>query len=73
MPHLILVPLDVALAQQAVEVAAQHRLRGSGAVYAAVALRFGSPLVTLGRERRGQSGFGPEDVGSVDPEYLVSV
>ena len=54
LPHLILVPLDVALAQQAVEVAAQHRLRGSDAVYAAVALRFGSPLVTLDREQRAR-------------------
>jgi len=52
LPHLVLVPLDVALAQQAVEFAAQHRLRGSDAVYAAVALRFGSPLVTLDREQR---------------------
>jgi len=52
LPHLILVPLDLALAQQAVEVAARHRLRGSDAVYAAVALRFGSPLVTLDREQR---------------------
>jgi len=33
-------------------VAAQYRLRGSGAVYAAVALRFGSTLVTLDREQR---------------------
>ena len=52
LPHLILVPLDSTLAQQAAEVAAQHRLRGSDAVYAAVALRFGSPLVTLDREQR---------------------
>ena len=51
-PYLILVPLDSTLAQQAAEVAAQHRLRGSDAVYAAVALRFGSPLVTLDREQR---------------------
>ena len=51
LPHLILVPLDVALAQQAAEVAAQNRLRGSDAVYAAVALRFGAPLVTLDREQ----------------------
>ena len=32
--------------------AAQYRLRGSDAVYAAVALRFGSVLVTLDREQR---------------------
>jgi predicted nucleic acid-binding protein len=56
LPHLVLVPLDTVLAQQAVEVAAQHRLRGSDAVYAAAALRFGSPLVTLDREQRDRLG-----------------
>jgi predicted nucleic acid-binding protein len=52
LPHLILVPLDAALASQAAHVAAGHRLRGSDAVYAAVALRFGTTLVTLDREQR---------------------
>jgi len=52
LPHLILRPLDEMLALQAADIAAQHRLRGSDAVYAAVALRFGSTLVTLDREQR---------------------
>ena len=52
LPHLVLVPLDTTLAQQAADLAAQHRLRGSDAVYAAVALRFGSVLVTLDRQQR---------------------
>ena len=52
LPHLVLVSLDVVLAQQAAEVAAQARLRGSDAVYAAVALRFGSILITLDREQK---------------------
>ena len=52
LPHLLLIPLDETLAQQAMELAADHRLRGSDAVYAAVALRFGSTLVTLDREQR---------------------
>jgi predicted nucleic acid-binding protein len=52
LPHLFLMPLDEALARQAADVAAQHRLRGSDAVYAAVALRFGSTLVSLDREQR---------------------
>jgi predicted nucleic acid-binding protein len=52
LPHLMLVPLDTGLAQQAADVAAQHFLRGSDAVYAAVALRFGSTLITLDREQR---------------------
>jgi predicted nucleic acid-binding protein len=52
LPHLIWVPVDMALAQQASALAAQHRLRGSDAVFAAVAVRFGSTLVTLDREQR---------------------
>lgn len=51
LPHLVWVSLDETLAQQAVEVAAEYGLRGSGAVYAAVALRFGSVLVTLDLEQ----------------------
>ena len=48
-------PLDKVLAQQAANVAAQHRLLGSDAVYAAVALRFGSTLITLDREQRDRT------------------
>ena len=52
LPHLVLIPLDTTLARQAADVAAQYRLRGSDAIYAAVALRFGSTLITLDREQR---------------------
>jgi predicted nucleic acid-binding protein len=52
LPHLVIVPLDTTLAHQAAEIAADRALRGSDAVYAAVALRFGSTLVTLDREQR---------------------
>jgi predicted nucleic acid-binding protein len=52
LPHLVWVSLDRTLARQATNVAAQYRLRGSDAVYAAVALRFGATLVTLDREQR---------------------
>jgi predicted nucleic acid-binding protein len=52
LPHLVWVPLEDTLAQQAADVAAQYRLRGGDAVYAAVALRFGSTLVTLDQEQR---------------------
>lgn len=38
--------------QQSADVAAQYRLRGSDAIYASVALRFGSALITLDREQR---------------------
>jgi predicted nucleic acid-binding protein len=50
-PNLVLIDLDEGLATLAVETAAHHRLRGSDAVYAAVALRFGSLLVTLDKEQ----------------------
>jgi predicted nucleic acid-binding protein len=56
LPHLVLVSLDDPLADQAAEVAAHYRLRGSDSVYVAVALRFGSVLVTLDREQRERAG-----------------
>jgi len=49
--NLVMVSLDDVLAQQAADVAADYRLRGSDAVYVAVALRFGSTLVTLDQEQ----------------------
>jgi len=51
LPNLMLIALDTTLAQQAAEAAAQHRLRGSDAVYVTVALRFGSIFVTRDREQ----------------------
>lgn len=56
LPHLVWIPLDTTLANQATEVAAQYCLRGSDAVYAAVALRFGATLITLDREQRTRVG-----------------
>lgn len=51
LPNLTLIAVDESLARLAAEIAATHRLRGSDAVYAAVALRFGTNLVTLDREQ----------------------
>ena len=51
LPGTTFIDLDSSLADLAVEVAAKHRLRGSDAVYAAVALRFGTQLITLDREQ----------------------
>lgn len=48
-PNLTLVAVDGSLARLSVETAVRYRLRGSDAVYAAVALRFGAQLVTLDR------------------------
>jgi len=42
---------DESIADLAVDIAAHNRLRGSDAVYAAVALRFGTELITLDREQ----------------------
>ena len=72
LPHLMWIPLDAVLAQRAADAAARHRLRGSDAVYAAVAQRFGSILVTLDREQRERVGqvivarFPAEALGEVD-------
>jgi len=49
LPHLVWVPVD--LARQASETAAQPLLGGADAIYVAVALRFGSTLITLDREQ----------------------
>ena len=46
-----LVLLDGALSDRAVQLAATMRLRGADAVYAAVAQRYGTMLVTLDRQQ----------------------
>ncbi len=51
LPQLMLVSLDEKLAQQSSNIAAQYSLRGSDAVYVAVALRFGCTLITLDQEQ----------------------
>jgi len=51
LPGLTLIALDGILAQEAAELAARYRLRGSDAVYAAVARRFAATLVTLDAEQ----------------------
>jgi predicted nucleic acid-binding protein len=51
LPHLILISLDRALAQQALMIASNHRLRGGDSVYTAVAQRFACPLITLDKEQ----------------------
>ena len=51
-PNLLPITLDEALSTLAVEAAARHRLRGSDAIYVAVAQRFGASLITLDREQQ---------------------
>jgi predicted nucleic acid-binding protein len=50
-PHTTFIDVDVTVADLAVDIAANNRLRGSDAVYAAVALRYGTELITLDREQ----------------------
>lgn len=52
LPNFRFVPLDADLTQQASELAADYRLRGADAVYAAVARHHGTTLVTLDTEQR---------------------
>lgn len=50
-PNTTFIDVDDSLAMLASEIAAKHRLRGSDSVYAAVALRFGTELITLDKEQ----------------------
>ena len=52
LPHVTLVALTRAMARQAAELAATHRLRGADAVYLAVARRYGTTLVSRDGEQR---------------------
>ena len=53
--HLTLVSLTPVTARQAAELAAAHRLRGADAVYAAVARRYGTTLVSRDEEQRSRA------------------
>ena len=50
-PSQVWVPLDDALADDAAQLGAYHHLRGADAVYAAVAQRHGTTLITLDRQQ----------------------
>lgn len=52
LPHLTLIPLTSAVARQAADLAATHRLRGADAVYLAVARRYGTTVVSRDDELR---------------------
>ena len=53
--HLTIVTLTSAMARQAAELAALHRLRGADAVYVGVARRYGTTLVTRDDEQRSRA------------------
>ena len=50
-PYTTFVDVNESIAELAVDIAANNRLRASDAVYAAVTLRFGTELITLDREQ----------------------
>jgi predicted nucleic acid-binding protein len=54
LPNVTLVTLTSAVARQAADLAATHRLRGADAVYVAVSLRYGTVLVTRDGEQRSR-------------------
>ena len=56
LPHMTLVTLTAAMARQAAELAAAHRLRGADAVYLAVTRRYGTTLVSRDDEQRRRGG-----------------
>lgn len=60
LPNLVWVAVDALLARQAAALAAEHALKGSDAVYAAVARRFGSTLVTLDQQQLERSAAAVE-------------
>ena len=51
MPNIAFIDLDESAADLAVDIAANNRLRGSDAVCGAVALQFGTELITLDKEQ----------------------
>lgn len=54
LPHLTLIAVTPAVAREAADLAATHRLRGADAIYVAVALRYGTILVTRDGEQRAR-------------------
>ena len=62
------VELDEKLGLQAAGIAADHALRGSDAVYASVALRFGAALVTLDKQQLERV---PSVVETLPPDQLL--
>ena len=69
LPHLTLVSLTWAVARQAAELAATHRLRGADAVYLAVARRYGTTVVSRDEALRSR---GSAVVTCQTPEEALS-
>ncbi len=68
-PGQVLVPLDDHLADAAARLAAAYRLRGSDAVYAAVAEFYGTTLITLDRQQRERL---PATIATLTPDQALA-
>jgi predicted nucleic acid-binding protein len=51
LPGITFIDVDESITNLATDIAANNRLRGSDAIYAAVTLRFGTELITLDKEQ----------------------
>ncbi len=63
------VPVEIAVAESAGDIAALQRLRGCDAIYLALARELALPLITLDREQRERA---PEDVEVLTPEQALA-
>lgn len=63
-PGVIFVPLNDQMAEESMQIALESALKGSDAIYAATARRFGATLVTLDQQQRTRL---PEDVPALYP------
>lgn len=64
-PNVVFVPIDRELADEASRIAAEYRLRGCDAIYAAVAYMFNVKLITLDKQ---QSERGSECIDVASPQ-----
>lgn len=69
LPNLTLVTLTPPMARQAAELAAAHRLRGADSIYVAVALRYGTTLVSRDEQQRAR---GSGVVACLTPEEALA-
>jgi predicted nucleic acid-binding protein len=70
LPEVTLIPLTPAVARNAAELAATYRLRSADAVYAAVARRYATTLVTRDRQQHERASAAVE---CVTPEAALGV
>lgn len=49
-------PVSIALAERAAQIASDQKIRGCDAVYVALAMQLGQPLVTLDRQQYARGG-----------------